>query len=88
MLKEKPKKKLTHLQKIKLIESTIENVIRPQLQRDGGDIDLIDVVDNTVYVAFRGQCVDCPASGVTMERFIGTKLAEFVGEDITVKEAE
>jgi NifU-like protein len=38
-----PKKKLTILQKIKLIEETLEREVRPALQHDGGDIELIDI---------------------------------------------
>ncbi len=41
-------KKLTNIQKIKLIEETIEREIRPELQKDGGDIELVDVEGNRV----------------------------------------
>ena len=82
-----PKKpKLTNLQKIRLIEETIEREIRPSLKHDGGDIDLIDVVGNRVIVATRGACSTCKASGITLKNFVEYRLKELVSPDITVEE--
>jgi NifU-like protein len=82
----KPKAKLTNLQKIKLIEDVLEREIRPSLQHDGGDIDLIDVVDNRVIVATRGACAACNASQVTLKGFVELKLKETVSPDLIVEE--
>ncbi|MGV8056793.1 MAG: Fe-S cluster assembly protein NifU [Smithellaceae bacterium] len=79
--------KLTNLQKIRLIEETIEREIRPSLKHDGGDIDLIDVVGNRVIVATRGACATCKASGITLKNFVEHRLKELVSPDITVEEA-
>lgn len=79
--------KLTNLQKIRLIEETIEREIRPSLKHDGGDIDLIDVVGNRVIVATRGACATCKASGITLKNFVEQRLKELVSPDITVEEA-
>ena len=68
-LNEKPKK-LTNLQKINLVQETVEREIRPQLKKDGGDIELIDVEGDLVKVAFRGHCANCAASQVTLKGFI------------------
>ena len=82
-----PKKpKLTNLQKIRLIEETIEREIRPSLKHDGGDIDLIDVVGNRVIVATRGACATCKASDITLKNFVEYRLKELVSPDITVEE--
>ncbi|MEN6623383.1 MAG: Fe-S cluster assembly protein NifU [Smithella sp.] len=82
-----PKKpKLTNLQKIRLIEETIEREIRPSLKNDGGDIDLIDVVGNRVIVATRGACASCKASGITLKHFVEQRLKELVAPEITVEE--
>jgi len=80
----KPRKVLTNLQKIKLIEEIVEREIRPSLQKDGGDIELIDVIDNQVKIAFRGMCAGCQSSAFTKQDFIEAKLREFVSPDITV----
>ena len=53
---------MTNLQKIQRIQDTINEVIRPGLQKDGGDIELVDVVDNQVAVRLKAACANCPAS--------------------------
>ena len=58
-------KKMTNLQKINLISRVIED-IRPQLQRDGGDVDLVDVDGDTVYISMTGMCASCQMSAVTV----------------------
>src|SRR5512136_188500 len=57
-----PKPKLSNMQKIRMIEETIDKEIRPSLKQDGGNIDLIDVIGNRVIVATRGACAVCQAS--------------------------
>lgn len=85
---EKPsgKKKLTNLQKIALIQEVIEKEIRPRLQADGGDIELIDVEGIKVIVGLRAMCVSCPMGSVTI-RGIEEKLRELVSDDLTVEAA-
>lgn len=84
---EKPKepKKLTNLQKIALIQDVIEKEIRPQLQADGGDIELLDIEGNKVIVALRAMCVACPMGGVTLKG-IEEKLRELISPDLVVEE--
>lgn len=77
-------KRLTNLQKIALVQDVLEKEIRPRLQADGGDIELIDVEGSRVIVALRAMCVTCPMGGVTLEG-IQEKLRELVSEDITVE---
>ncbi len=79
-------RKLTNLQKIKLIEETMDREIRPSLKQDGGDIDLVDVEGNKVYVGFRGTCSSCPSSEFTLKGYVQEKLREFVSPDIEVEE--
>lgn len=81
-----PGKALTNLQKIRLIEEVVEREIRPNLQKDGGDIELIDVVGNQVLIGFRGMCAGCQSSAFTKQDFIEAKLREFVSPDIIVVE--
>jgi NifU-like protein len=77
-------KKLTNLQKIALIQDVIEKEIRPHLQADGGDVELIDVEGNKVIIALRAMCVECPMGNVTVKG-IEEKLRELVSEDIIVE---
>lgn len=83
---EKPLKprKLTNLQKIALIQEIIEKEIRPGLQADGGDIELIDIDGNRVIIALRGMCTGCAMSGVTLEG-IQKKLRELVSEELKIE---
>lgn len=54
--------------------------IRPNLQADGGDIELVDVEDGTVKVKLKGACADCPMSSMTVkwgvENFLRKKIPE------------
>ena len=79
-----PKRKLTNIQRMKLIEETIEREIRPALQTDGGDIELVDIEGNKVIVTLRGACTACPSSDFTLKGFAQVKLREFVSDDIEV----
>ena len=78
--------KLSNIQKIKMIEETIEREIRPSLKHDGGDIELIDVVGNRVLVATRGACAVCKASDITLKHFVEAKLRDLVSPDLVVEE--
>ncbi len=82
--KEKPK--LTNIQKIRLIEETIDKEIRPSLKHDGGDIELVDIVGNRVLVATRGACAVCQASQLTLKGFVEFKLRELVAPELVVEE--
>ncbi len=82
---DKPKR-LTNIQKIQLIQETIEREIRPALQRDNGDIELIDVDGSRVVVALRGMCANCAVSQVTLTEVVQAKLREFVTDDLIVEE--
>jgi len=84
-IREKPKK-LTNIRKIQLINQTINEQIRPALRADGGDIELIDVEDNKVIVAFRGMCAQCKRTEFTMKDVVQARLREFVSDEITVEE--
>ncbi|HOW56831.1 MAG TPA: Fe-S cluster assembly protein NifU [Smithellaceae bacterium] len=81
------KPKLTNIQKIKLVEETIEREIRPSLKHDGGDIEIIDIIGDRVIVATRGACAVCRASDITLKHFVEQRLRELVAPDITVEEA-
>jgi len=81
-------KKLSNLQKMMRIQEIIEEEIRPALIRDGGDIELLDIKDNKVFVTLRGKCTSCPSSQLTIKGGIEAKLKEFVSDDILVEEVK
>jgi NifU-like protein len=76
------KKPLTNVQRIKRIEMVLES-LRPQLMADGGDVELVDVVDNTAYVNMTGACSGCQMAAMTIAG-IQQRLMEELGEFIKV----
>ena len=54
--------------------------IRPSLQRDGGDVELIDVNNGTVKVKLTGACVGCPMSTLTLQMGIERMLKQEIPE--------
>jgi len=79
-------KVLTNVQKIRMIEETLDREIKPALNQDGGDIELVDFDQNTVYVRLRGTCSTCAASQVTLKSYVETKLKELVYPELVVSE--
>jgi NifU-like protein len=84
----KEERKMTNIEKIKLIEETIDREIRPALQQDGGDIALIDVEGSTVKVSLRGACAQCPMATFTMKGVVQEKLRQFVSSDLVIEEVQ
>ncbi len=55
------------------------NLIRPAVQSDGGDLELVDVSeDGVVAVRFHGACVGCPSSTMTLQAGIERNLKEHI----------
>jgi NifU-like protein len=86
--KQEKRKKLTNIQKITMIQDVIEHEIRPELQKDAGDIELIDIDGNNVIVALRGHCVGCPSAEYTLKLGVQEKLRELVSPDLVVMQEE
>jgi NifU-like protein len=84
--KEKKPARLTNIQKIRLIEETLDREIKPALQKDGGDIELIDVDGNTVLVRLGGTCAACNAAEITLKHYVESKLQELVTPELVVEE--
>lgn len=84
----RPSAQMTNIQKIKLIQETLEREIKPSLKQDGGDIELIDIDGNTVLVKLRGTCATCVASQVTLKHYVQSKLREMVTPELVVEEVE
>ena len=80
------RKRLTNIQKMKMVEEVLEKQIAPILRADGGDLELVDIAGDTVYVALRGRCAECVASEFTMSQVVQTRLRELVDESLVVEE--
>lgn len=78
--------RMTTLQKIKKIEEVLEREIKPGLRQDGGDIELIDVDGDYVFVSLRGACSSCAKSETTIKEYVEKKLRELVLDTLIVEE--
>jgi len=89
---ERPVKKktpaLTNLQKIKLIEESIEREINPTLKKDAGRMELVDVDGNRVLVRMGGSCASCAKSPITLKHYVESKLRELVAPELVVEEVQ
>ena len=56
------------------------NKVRASLQADGGDIELIDVVDGIVKVRLKGACAGCPMSQMTLKMGVEAYLKKQISE--------
>jgi len=59
------------------VKAALEEV-RPMLQADGGDVELVSVEDGVVKVRLQGHCHGCPMSQMTVKMFIEKRLKEKV----------
>ena len=61
------------------------NLIRPAVQADGGDIELVNVTDaGVVQIRFHGACHGCPSSTMTLQNGIERNLREKIPEITSV----
>lgn len=77
-----PAGKLNTLQKIRLIEQSLEE-LRPVFKRDGGDCELVDVEEDRVFVRFSGACRGCQLESVTLQG-VQERLMERLGQPLRV----
>jgi Fe-S cluster biogenesis protein NfuA len=54
--------------------------IRPSLQADGGDVELVDVKNGIVRVRLKGACNGCPMAAMTLQKGIAKVIKEAVPE--------
>ena len=77
---------LTATQKILKISKVIEQQISPELQKDGGDIELVDVEGNVVKVKLSGMCSGCKNAAMTIKGFVESVLRDKVDSALTVEQ--
>jgi len=66
------------------VEAVLEKV-RVGLKSEGGDIELIDVRDNVVYVKLKGSCSTCQMSSLTMKNWVESSIKKEIPEITSVK---
>jgi Fe-S cluster biogenesis protein NfuA len=65
------------------VEAALDQ-IRPHLQADGGDVELLDVNDGTVTVRLTGACGGCPMAAMTLKDGVERVIKEHVPEVVEV----
>ena len=68
------------------VEEALKKV-RPMLQADGGDVELVDVQNGVVTVRLKGACGGCPMSQMTLKNGIERILKQEVPEIVAVESA-
>jgi Fe-S cluster biogenesis protein NfuA len=61
------------------VEAVIDR-LRPVIQADGGDVEVVDVQDNKARVRLSGNCVGCPSAQITLHLGIELALKEEIPE--------
>ena len=76
--------KASSYKRAKLIERVIDEEVRPVLKRDGGDIEIVDVKGNLVYVSFTGACDGCESASETLDLYVTVALQSLLDPEIQV----
>ena len=81
------KTEIKHEEIVTKVMDALES-IRPFLNKDGGDIELVDLKDNVVYVKLQGNCNGCPMSFSTMKLGVENTIKQFAPEIVEVLSVE
>ena len=81
------KEKVAHEETVTKVLEALES-IRPFLKNDGGDIELVDVEDNKVFVKLQGNCNGCPMSFSTMKLGVESTIKQYAPEITEVLSVE
>lgn len=76
--------RLSPYQFAKKIEQAMDEEIRPMLQRDGGDVEIVDIKDTVVYCSLKGACVGCAGASATLKMLVEQTLKNVVDDRIRV----
>ncbi len=69
---------------MKTVEKTVEEVVRPMLAADGGNLEIVDIKDNLVFCRLEGACAGCASAGQTLRLMVEKTLKDLVDERIRV----
>ena len=81
---EKPKEKKQLPPELQKIDEILDLTIRPSLQMDGGDVEVLDMEDNILTIRYQGACGGCPSSMTGTLEAIRMILRDEVRDDMEV----
>ncbi len=73
---------------IKKVDAIVESQVRPFLQKDGGNIEVLEVKDGTVYVRLQGRCQGCAYANQTLQNVVEKIIKKYVIEIKGVQKEE
>ena len=79
-----PPAELSPYQLNKKIDHVVTEEIRPMLKHDGGDVEIVDIKEWTIYCKMIGACAGCPGAAITLKLMIEKTLKEQVDERLRV----
>ena len=75
---------LSPYQFAKKVERVVEEYIRPTLQQEGGDVEIVDIKDRLIYCQLRGACLGCAGATMTLKLTVENTLKDQVDNRIRV----
>ncbi|MGB0990687.1 hypothetical protein CRV03_12245 [Arcobacter sp. F155] len=66
------------------VSNIIETKVSPMLARDGGAIELLDIIDGRVFVQLQGACVGCSASSSTLKFIVEKELKAAIHPELQI----
>ena len=77
---------LSPYQFAKSVERAMDEYVRPMLQSDGGDVEIVDIKGTLVYCRLAGACAGCAGASQTLKMMVERTLKEMVDERIRIIE--
>ena len=60
------------------------NRVKPMIQKDGGDIELVKIENGTIYVKLKGACVGCSSSNQTIQNLVEKDMKTYIHPELKV----
>lgn len=70
---------------LEAINQIVDFNIRPALNADGGDISVVSLDGNTLFVKLHGACSNCPNASATLQGAVQSTLQKMVSADLKVR---
>lgn len=66
------------------VERIIKNKVAPMLARDGGAIELLDVINARIFIQLQGACVGCGSSSSTLKYIVEKELKSAIHPELEI----
>ncbi len=66
------------------VSSLIKAKIAPMLAADGGEIELLDIINGKIFIQLKGACVGCSSSGTTLKFVVEKELKSAIHPELVI----